>query len=119
MLPSGILFALFLAGCWLYCLMDAALTPNAEFPGLAKRTWIAIIAVTFIAGAIAWVITLGARRASPRPSALTGEPVTIAGAFVTEDGYLVVWYPHQPPPAGRRGPTRNRGAARHPAAGRS
>ena len=27
MLLSGVLFILFLAGCWLYCLTDAALTP--------------------------------------------------------------------------------------------
>ena len=57
MFLSGILFVLFLAGCWLYCLTDAALTPAAEFPGLRKPVWIAVIAVTFIAGAVAWVIS--------------------------------------------------------------
>jgi hypothetical protein len=63
MFLSGALFILFLAGCWLYCLTDAALTPAAEFPGLRKRTWIAIIAVTFIAGAVAWRLTRARRRA--------------------------------------------------------
>ncbi len=40
MLLSGVLFVLFLAGCWLYCLTDAALTPAEEFPGWRKRTWL-------------------------------------------------------------------------------
>jgi hypothetical protein len=57
MFLSAVLFALFLAGCWLYCLTDAALTPATEFPGLRKPVWIAVIAVTFILGAIAWFIT--------------------------------------------------------------
>lgn len=54
MLLSGVLFALFLAGFWVYCLTDAALTPAV--PGWPKRTWVAFIALTFIVGAIAWVI---------------------------------------------------------------
>lgn len=57
MFLSAVLFALFLAGCWLYCLTDAALTPAAEFPGLPKPVWIAVIVLTFILGAIAWYIT--------------------------------------------------------------
>jgi hypothetical protein len=56
MFLSGVLFVLFLAGCWLYCLTDAALTPASAFPGLRKPAWIAIISVTFILGAVAWVI---------------------------------------------------------------
>ena len=56
MFLSGVLFVLFLAGCWLYCLTDAALTPAAEFPGLRKPVWLTAIAVTFIVGAIAWLI---------------------------------------------------------------
>ena len=64
MFLSGVLFVLFLAGCWLYCLTDAALTPAAEFPWLRKPVWIAVIAMTFIVGAIAWVVArkLGRQR---------------------------------------------------------
>ena len=40
MLLSGVLFVLFLAGCWVYCLTDAALTPTEAFPGWRKRTWV-------------------------------------------------------------------------------
>jgi hypothetical protein len=47
---------LFLTGCWLYCLTDAALTPAAEYRRLPKAAWVGIIAVTFIAGAVAWLI---------------------------------------------------------------
>jgi hypothetical protein len=56
MLLPGALFALFMTGCWLYCLTDAILTPAAECRGLSKRAWVAVIAVTFIGGALAWLI---------------------------------------------------------------
>src|SRR5580700_2288028 len=62
MFLSGVLFILFLAGSWLLCLTDVATTPAAEFPGLSKRRWIAIIAATFILGAVAWYLTRGRRR---------------------------------------------------------
>jgi hypothetical protein len=71
MLLSGVLFVLFLAGCWLYCLTDAALTPAEEFPGWRKRTWMVVIAVTLIAGAIAWLIARRNWRASQWPFAAT------------------------------------------------
>ena len=62
MFLSGALFVLFLAGYWLYCLADAALTPAAEFRRLGKPAWIALIALTFIIGAVAWVIARHVRR---------------------------------------------------------
>ena len=65
MFLSAVLFVLFVAGCWLYCLTDAALTPPRSSAGLRKPVWIALIAVTFILGAIAWVI---ARKPWPGPA---------------------------------------------------
>jgi hypothetical protein len=56
MVLSGALLALFMTGFWLYCLTDAILTPAADCRGLAKQGWVALIAVTFIAGAFAWLI---------------------------------------------------------------
>ena len=56
MLLSGALFALLMTGFWLYCLTDAILTPAAEFRGMPKPAWIVVITVTFIGGAIAWLI---------------------------------------------------------------
>ena len=56
MLLSGALFALFMAGFWLYCLTDAILTPASECRGMPKPAWIVVITVTFIGGAIAWLI---------------------------------------------------------------
>ena len=100
MLLSGVLFVLFLAGCWLYCLTDAALRPAEAFPGWRKRTWLVVIAVTLIAGAIAWMI---ARRnwRSQRSS-----PADAANLMIIDhNGANALWYPH--PPTGRsipRGP---------------
>ena len=91
MLLSGVLFVLFLAGCWLYCLTDAALTPAREYQGrLAKRTWISIIAATFIVGAIAWLV---ARRASRRTSPWTSSHAALLTLVSHGDGDLT-WYAH-------------------------
>jgi hypothetical protein len=68
MLLSGALFALFMTGFWLYCLTDAILTPTAECRGLPKAAWVVIITVTFIGGAIAWLIVRQpVRSSSPLP----------------------------------------------------
>jgi hypothetical protein len=83
MLLSGALFALFMMGFWLYCLTDAVLTPGPECRGLPKPAWIAVIAVTFIGGAIAWLIvrspvrgsSAGPVRPAPEPARLADGPV--------------------------------------------
>ena len=84
MFLSAVLFVVFLAGCWLYCLTDAALTPAAEFPGLRKRTWIALIVVTFTAGAVAWAVTRSARRARARSRAQAARQAMIAASAALE-----------------------------------
>jgi hypothetical protein len=56
MLLAKALFALLLGGFWLYCLTDALLTPASECKGMPKPAWIAVIAATFIGGAVAWLI---------------------------------------------------------------
>jgi hypothetical protein len=56
MLLFGALFALFMTGFWLYCLTDAILTPASECRGMSKSAWIVVITMTFIGGAIAWLI---------------------------------------------------------------
>ena len=67
MLLSGALFGLFMTGFWLYCLTDAILTPALECRGLSKTAWIAVISVTFISGALAWLIVRRPVRDSSRP----------------------------------------------------
>jgi hypothetical protein len=68
MLLSGALLALFLTGFWLYCLTDVILTPAAECRGLSKQTWVAVVGVTFIGGAFAWLIVRRpVRDTSPAP----------------------------------------------------
>jgi hypothetical protein len=76
MLLSAALFALFMTGFWLYCLTDAILTPASGCRGLSKQAWVAVIAVTFIGGAFAWLVvrrpTRGSARVvtpAPRPDA--------------------------------------------------
>ncbi len=64
MLLSGALFALFMTGFWLYCLTDAILTPAPECRGLPKSAWLVLITVTFIGGAVAWLIVRPPARGS-------------------------------------------------------
>jgi hypothetical protein len=71
MLLASALFALFLGGFWLYCLTDAILTPASECRGMPKPAWIAVIAATFIGGAIAWLIVRQPVRAASQPGALS------------------------------------------------
>lgn len=69
MLMSGVLFILILASCWVYCLIDAALTPSAVFRGLPKAAWIGLIALTFAVGGIAWLCYRATLRSRPRLAA--------------------------------------------------
>jgi hypothetical protein len=69
MMLTGVLFVLFLGGCWLYSLTDAALTPAVAYRGLPKAAWVSIIAATFILGAVAW---LAARSRDRRSWACAG-----------------------------------------------
>jgi hypothetical protein len=103
MFLSGALFVLFLAGCWLLCLADVATTPASAFSGLPKRTWIAIIAVTFVVGAIAWYLTRRRARRWPRNLA---NHLTYGNYGLTAPGND--WYPDSPM-------TPAEALARHPA----
>ncbi len=69
MLLSGALFALFMTGFWLYCLTDALLTPATECRGMSKPAWIVVITLTFVGGAIAWLVVRSPVRGSSAPSA--------------------------------------------------
>jgi hypothetical protein len=92
MLLSGVLFVLFLAGCWLYCLTDAALTPAREFRGLSKSAWISIIAVTFVVGATAWLVTRRSR-AGRSPANTNTQPggLTLIGSDDTDFASYAHW----------------------------
>jgi hypothetical protein len=74
MVLSGALLALFMTGFWLYCLTDAILTPAADCRGLCKQGWVALIAVTFIAGAFAWLIVRRPVHDSARAPASRWDP---------------------------------------------
>jgi hypothetical protein len=80
MVLSGALLALFMTGFWLYCLTDAILIPAADCRGLSKRGWVALIAVTFIVGAFAWLIVRRPVRESARVPGLRWDPDGSEGA---------------------------------------
>lgn len=88
MLLAGALSALFMTGFWLYCLTDAILTPASKCRGLAKPAWIAVITLTFVGGAVAWLIV---RESVRSPSALLtplrgpGDDYFLAGRWTDAD----------------------------------
>jgi hypothetical protein len=90
MLLSGALLTLFVTGFWLYCLTDAILTPALECRGLSKPAWIAVIAVTFIVGGLAWLIARRPMRdqvrAQPGSEAWTGTADARAGRRTAREG---------------------------------
>ena len=102
MLLSGALLVLFMTGIWLYCLTDAIITPVGEFRGLSKPAWVAVIAVTFLAGALAWLIARRPLRTPHRTFALAQHRVRDG---FDEDGYL----------ASSRWTDADNAVARHPA----
>jgi Phospholipase_D-nuclease N-terminal len=87
MLLAGAVFALFMTGFWLYCLTDAILTPTSDCRGLSKTAWVAIIAVTFIAGAIAWFVMrppVHSFSAEPFPPPLEPDDSSDDAGFLSE-----------------------------------
>jgi peptidoglycan/LPS O-acetylase OafA/YrhL len=103
MLLASALFALFLGGFWLYCLTDAILTPVSECRGMPKPAWIAVIAATFIGGAVAWlVVRQPLRNTPPRLAPL---PFLDTDEGLDDDSY----------PDGQRWTDADDAVARHPA----
>jgi peptidoglycan/LPS O-acetylase OafA/YrhL len=103
MLLASALFALFLGGFWLYCLTDAILTPTSECRGMPKPAWIALIAATFIGGAVAWLLVRQPLRStSPRLAPLSRWETEDS---IDEDSYL----------DGQRWTDADDAVARHPA----
>jgi hypothetical protein len=110
MFLSGMVLALLLAGCWLYCLTDAACTPSAEFPGMRKCAWVTFIALTFVLGATTWLLMRASRRRNRRRGRSTGAG---RGGTVTPHPYRPGFGPGQagdgcPTPGATR-------SGRHPA----
>ena len=54
-LPA-VLFALLAAGFCVPCLVDVAITPRHQFRRLTKGTWLLLIAVFWVFGALAWLL---------------------------------------------------------------
>jgi hypothetical protein len=59
---GGILFLAALA-VWLYAVLDAASSDRTQVRGLSKGLWVTIVVLTFVVGAVAWLV-YGRPRAS-------------------------------------------------------
>jgi hypothetical protein len=66
MLVLGALVAMLTIGIWLYCLIDILLTSGSGCRYLPKPAWLAIVALTFVVGAIAWLFLGRSPAASPQ-----------------------------------------------------
>lgn len=62
---GGILFLAALA-IWLYCVLDASTADRAQVRKLPKGAWIAVVLLTFIVGALAWLAWGRPRSTTPR-----------------------------------------------------
>ena len=84
MLLMGALCALLAAGVWLCCLVHVLLTPGSGCRHLPKPAWLAVVAMTFVVGAIAWLL-LGRPLAGParfiEPLPLRRDPFRGVGAY--------------------------------------
>ena len=56
MVLTGVLLALVGVAFWLYCLIDLLLTPSENCRYLPKLTWVAVVALVFGFGAVAWLL---------------------------------------------------------------
>jgi hypothetical protein len=62
---GGILFLAALA-VWLYCVLDAVSSDRTQIRRLPKGLWVAIVLLTFLAGALAWLAWGRPRASAPR-----------------------------------------------------
>jgi hypothetical protein len=89
MLLLGALFALFIAGFWVYCVADVALTPRYECRRLPKAAWIVVVAAIPVIGAVVWLAAgrPGQPAIAPPAAPPTGPPpVSGSGGGTGEDG---------------------------------
>ena len=57
MLPLDVLLVLFVAGVWVYCLIDVMMTPQTELRCLTTMSWAVLVTVLPVIGAVAWLLT--------------------------------------------------------------
>lgn len=62
---GGILFLGALA-VWLYCVLDAVTADRTQVRRLPKGAWVAIVLLTFVVGALAWLVWGRPRATAPR-----------------------------------------------------
>jgi Phospholipase_D-nuclease N-terminal len=92
MLVLGALVAMVATGVWLYCLVDILVTSKAGCRYLPKMVWLAVVALTFAAGAAAWLLlgrpvtaSAGATGAATAARARSRHPAGRAWAIGPDD----------------------------------
>jgi len=94
----GALCVLLAAGVWLCCLVHVLLTPGSGCRHLPKPAWLAVVALTLLVGAIAWLL-LG--RPLAGPTRFT-EPLPLRRNSFRPDGSHPAALARSRHPAGRR-----------------
>jgi hypothetical protein len=56
MLPLDVLLVLFVAGVWVYCLIDVIMTPQTELRSLTTMSWAVLVTVLPVIGGLAWLL---------------------------------------------------------------
>ena len=56
MLLLAAVFALLAAGFWICCIIDVLITPDAGCRSLAKLTWLVVVGLLPVVGAVAWAL---------------------------------------------------------------
>jgi hypothetical protein len=84
MLLLGALFALFIAGFWVYCVVDVVLTPRDECRRLPKAAWAVVVAGLPVIGSVVWLAA--GRPAQPAVAPPTVPPPASGSGGTGEDG---------------------------------
>jgi hypothetical protein len=74
MLVLGAFVAMLTIGVWLYGLIEVFLTSGSDCRYLPKSAWLAIVALTFVFGAIAWLFLGRSPTVSPQWSRRRPDP---------------------------------------------
>ncbi len=107
MLVLGALVAMLATGVWLYCLVDILVTSRAGCRYLPKPVWLAVVALTFTVGAIAWL--LFGRAWDEKGAGAAGAPAMPRRSPRRSGRY------DGPPPRGSAGQQTALARSRHPA----
>src|SRR6476469_521492 len=62
---GGLGLGIIVFALWVYCLLDVIMTDESRIRNLSKGTWIFVVLITSVVGAVAWLVA-GRPEAAPR-----------------------------------------------------